>query len=327
MSLMKRDTETVRHFALRVQQLVKKGWCNENAATINLKNNEIFAIGLPKKIKAFAHKRQVKHVSTLLEPSIPFHTLVRHVDSEDIANEKIRTNDLALEINKVSLEDDPNKREFEHENHIMVTQSGDPNNKSKPAYKKYCSYCHKKIHSISNCYQKQRDDVYQKYNNHRSRTSQQSFVQYFGSKPNNSQETRNDNTNPYSSDNDRNKYNHIFITINTEIMIDIVAIVENIRKTTIDQILDKVITTDLEVHIDLDLRIIIKEELHLDLYIDLHTEITQITDITLAQDTDLVLNHKETPLNDIIIHIDLHQDLEILDHDLEHPHETDKKTE
>ena len=110
-------------------------------------------------------------------------------------------------------------------------------------------------------------------------------------------------------------------------MMDIVAIVENIRKTTIDQIIDKDITIDLEVRIDLDLMNIIKEELHLDLHIDLHTEITQITDITLAQDTDLVLNHKETPLNDIFIHIDLHQDLEILDHDLEHPHETDNKTE
>ena len=206
MSLMKKDNETVRQFALRVQQLVKKGWCNENAATINLKNNEIFTKGLPKKLKDFAHKRQVKHVSTLLEPSIPFHTLVRHVDSEDIANEKIRTNDLALEINKVSLEDDTNNREFEHEDHIMVTQSGDPNNKSKPAYKKYCSYCHKNNHSISNCYQKQRDDEYQKYKNQRSRAPQQSFVQYFCSKPNNSQETRNDNTNTYSPDNDRNKY-------------------------------------------------------------------------------------------------------------------------
>ena len=114
--------------------------------------------------------------------------------------------------------------------------------------------------------------------------------------------------------------------IDTEILIDIVAIVENIRKTTIDQILDKDITIDLEVHIDLDLINIIKEELHLDLHIDLHIEITQITDITLAQDTDLVPNHKETPSNDIIIHIDLHQNLEILNHDLEHPHETDNKT-
>ena len=114
----------------------------------------------------------------------------------------------------------------------------------------------------------------------------------------------------------------ITLMIDTETMIDIVAIVENIRKTTTDQTLDKDIIINLEVRMDLDL-IIIKEELHL----DLHIEITQITDIILAQDADLVLNHKETPSNDIIIHIDLHQDLEILDQDLEHPQETDNKTE
>ena len=47
----------------------------------------------------------------------------------------MRTNDLALEISKVSIEDDTNNKDSEHDN-IMVTQSGDPNNKSKPAYKK-----------------------------------------------------------------------------------------------------------------------------------------------------------------------------------------------
>ena len=187
---MKKDNETIRHFALRVQQLVKNGWCNENAATISLKNNEIFTEGLPKKLKDFAHKRPVKHVSTLLEPSIPFHTLVRHNDPQDIAIEKIRTNDLALETNKVSIEDNTNNKESEHD-HIMVTQSGDPNNKSKPAHKEYCSNCHKNNHGISNCYQKQRDEVYQRYTNQRSRTPQQSFVQYFCSKPSNSQENRN----------------------------------------------------------------------------------------------------------------------------------------
>ena len=327
MSLMKKGNETVRHFALRVQQLVKKGWCNENAATINLKNNEIFTKGLPNKIKDFAHKRQVKHVSTILEPSIPFHTLVRHVDSEDIANEKIRTNDLALEINKVSLEVDTNKKEIEHEDQIMVTQTGDPNNKSKPAYRKYCSYCHKNNHSISNCYQKQRDDEYQKYNNQRSRTPQQSFVQYFRSKPNNPQENRNDNTNPYSSDNDRNNYNQNYYndryrnndryrSNSREYSLN------NYRSNSRQRYYNR---SDPEVRIDLDLIIIIKEKLHLDLHIDLHTEITQITDIILAQDTDLVLNHKETPSNDIIIHI--LSNLEILDQDLEHPQETHNKTE
>ena len=85
---------------------------------------------------------------------------------------------------------------------------GDPNNKSKPAHKKHGSYCHKNNHGISNCCQKQRDDEYQRYKNQRSRTPQQSFVQYFRSKPSNSKENRNENKNDYSSrDNDRNRYN------------------------------------------------------------------------------------------------------------------------
>ena len=40
-----------------------------------------------------------------------------------------------------------------------------------------------------------------------------------------------------------------------------------------------------------------------------------------------IFNHKETPLNDIITHIDLHLDQEILDHDREHPPKTDNKIE
>ena len=51
LNLTKKDNETVRHFALKVQQLVEKGWCNENASTINLKCNEIFTKGLPKNLK------------------------------------------------------------------------------------------------------------------------------------------------------------------------------------------------------------------------------------------------------------------------------------
>ena len=70
---------------------------------------------------------------------------------------------------------------------IQWLLNGDQNNKSKPAYKKYCSQCHKNNHGISNCYQKQRDEEYQRYKIQRSRTPQQSFVQYFRSKPSNSQ--------------------------------------------------------------------------------------------------------------------------------------------
>ena len=46
----------------------------------------------------------MKHTSTVLEPSIPFHTLVKLLDAEDIANDKIRTHDLALEINNITIQ-------------------------------------------------------------------------------------------------------------------------------------------------------------------------------------------------------------------------------
>ena len=242
---------------------------------------------------------------------------------------KIRTIDLTLEINKVSIEDDTNNKESEHD-HIMVTQSGDPNNKSKPALKKYCSYCQKNNHDISNCYQKQGDDEYQRYKNQRSRTPQQSFVQYF-------------TVNPIINKKIEMKIRMtilpkimtvidiIKITTMTdaEIRTDTKATVEIIHKMIIDVILDKDTTIDLEAHVHLDLlmTIIIKEELHPDLHIDLHSETTLITDIILDPDIDFVPNHKETPLDDTISQINLHLEQETIYYDLEHPHKKDNKTE
>ena len=60
-------------------------------------------------------KRQVKHLSSLLEPSIPFHSLVNMVDSEEITLGKMKTQQLSIKINtlsdtfpqKTSIEDTP----------------------------------------------------------------------------------------------------------------------------------------------------------------------------------------------------------------------------
>ena len=43
-----------------------------------------------KKLKAFANKRQVKHISSSFEPSISFHYLVNMVESEDITLAKLK---------------------------------------------------------------------------------------------------------------------------------------------------------------------------------------------------------------------------------------------
>ena len=190
----------------------------------------------------------------------------------------------------MSIEDDIINKEYEQD-HMMVTQSGDPNNKSKPAYKKDCSYCHKNNHSLSNCYQKQRDEEYQRYKNPRSKTPQQSFVQYFRSKPNNTQNNRNVNKIITLL---TDKIKTILSTmIDIEIMTYTKAIVENIHKTIIDRILNKDIIIDLEVHIKIDLGMIItiKEELHPDLHIDRHIE------TTLTMDTILDLDHSQSQGN------------------------------
>ena len=135
---------------------------------------------LPKNLKDFAKKRQVKYTSTVLEPSIPFHTLVKLVDAEDIANDKIRTHDLTLEVNVITKQIQTQTLESQQPDQLMFTQYRDPNNKTKPAYKKYCSYCHRTNHSISACFNKQRDD--EAFS--RSKSLQKSFVQYFRSSSN-----------------------------------------------------------------------------------------------------------------------------------------------
>ena len=88
-----------------------------------------------KNLNDFANKRQVKHISTVLEPSIPIHTLVKLFDAGDIANDKIRTHDLALEVNIITKHLHKQTLESSSQEQLMFTQPKDPNNKNKPAYK------------------------------------------------------------------------------------------------------------------------------------------------------------------------------------------------
>ena len=61
--------------------------------------------------------------------------LVKFVDAEDIANDKIRTHDLALEINNITKQLNTQTLEPSSQEQLMFTQSKDPNNKNKLAYK------------------------------------------------------------------------------------------------------------------------------------------------------------------------------------------------
>ena len=77
----------------------------------------------------------MKHTSAVLEPFIPFHTLVKLVDAEDIAIDKIRTHDLALELINITNQLQTQTLDSSQQVHLMFTQPRDPKNKNKTAYK------------------------------------------------------------------------------------------------------------------------------------------------------------------------------------------------
>ena len=140
--------------------MVEKAWCSETAATVNLKFKENFNGGLPKKLRDFAHKRQITLISTLLEPFIHFHTLVTPAYAEDSTNEKIRTIDLTLEIINVTSKRESEKlsaETYDPNPEVMCTQTTNANNKTKPQFRKYCNFFQKSNHSVSNCFCKQRE--------------------------------------------------------------------------------------------------------------------------------------------------------------------------
>ena len=87
--MTKKQAKNLRPYALKAQQLVEKCWYNEAATKINLKWNEIFTLEEPEKLKNFAQKRKIKQISSVMEPSVPFHNLVELVDAEDIRIEKL----------------------------------------------------------------------------------------------------------------------------------------------------------------------------------------------------------------------------------------------
>ena len=97
------------------------------------------------------HINSKKHISTFQEPSIPYWSLVALVDTEDITNERIKTQELSLEINSLSdyLKEKGNISFSNNDTQNQINQfsQNDPNNKSKPQFKKYCTHCHLNNHS------------------------------------------------------------------------------------------------------------------------------------------------------------------------------------
>ena len=76
----------------------------------------------------------MKHTPIVLEPCIPFHTLVKLVDAEDIALDKIRKHDLTIGLNNITNHLQTQTLDSPQNDQLMITLPQDPNNKTKLAY-------------------------------------------------------------------------------------------------------------------------------------------------------------------------------------------------
>ena len=124
---------------MKNQHVVVKGWCNQCVAITGLKCTEHFTRGLPKRLKSFAHKRQVEDTSIVMELSIPFHTLVKLGDAEDFRNKKSNTPDLPEEINNVTSKKESQKSSaeiYDPNPEIVFTPTINPNNTGKHQFRK-----------------------------------------------------------------------------------------------------------------------------------------------------------------------------------------------
>ena len=137
--------------------------------------------GFQKNPKDFPHKPQVKHTCTVMEPSVPIHTMVKRVDVESFIDDKSRTIDLPLEIKTVTSKLEYRKlsaETYDQNPEVVFTQTFDSNLRNKPQFRQYCSCCQKANHSVLNCLRKQNEYEGGKRNSYsRSKSRVKSFNQ------------------------------------------------------------------------------------------------------------------------------------------------------
>ena len=91
----------------------------------------------------------MKNTSTVLETSIPFHTLVHLVDAEGTPDDKIRAHDFTHGVIYITKQLQTQTLDSSQNYQLMFTQSHGPNNKTNSAYEKYCYHYHSTNHSLS----------------------------------------------------------------------------------------------------------------------------------------------------------------------------------
>ena len=175
--------ETIKQLAVRIETLVRKAYSLNTHDYKNTKMTEILMMTLTPQLRKIAIKKRASHPSSILEPDLDFRKLVDKLEQAEITMKLEETENVKLqyvnriETNTTSINNiqESDTDLVEKITEILNIYEKHPNFKGKPSFKKWCNYCRRYGHSISECRQKQQDNQNkpQKY-----KEPNKSFYQY-----------------------------------------------------------------------------------------------------------------------------------------------------
>ena len=144
---------------------------------------EILMMTLTPQLRKIAIKKRASHPSSIREPDLDFRKPVDKLEQAEITMKLEETENLKLQyVNRIETNStninniqESDTDLVEKITEILNIYEKHPNFKGKPSFKKWCNYCRRYGHSISECRQKQQDNQNksQKY-----KEPNKSFYQY-----------------------------------------------------------------------------------------------------------------------------------------------------
>ena len=175
--------ETIKQLAVRIETLVRKAYSLNTHDYKNTKKTEILMMTLTPQLRKIAIKKRASHPSSIREPDLDFRKLVDKLEQAETTMKLEETENLKLQyVNRIETNttninniQESDTDLVEKITEILNIYEKHPNFKGKPSFKKWCNYCRRYGHSISECRQKQQDNQNkpQKY-----KEPNKSFYQY-----------------------------------------------------------------------------------------------------------------------------------------------------
>ena len=158
--------ETIKQLAVRIETLVRKAYSLNTHDYKNTKMTEILMMTLTPLLRKIAIKKRASHPSSIREPDLDFRKLVDKLEQAEITMKLEETENFKLQyVNHIETKtthinniQESDVDLFEKITEILNIYEKNPNWKGKPSFKKWCNYCRRYGHSISECRQKQQDN-------------------------------------------------------------------------------------------------------------------------------------------------------------------------